>query len=402
MRDLPRLYRIARRPRALVVAAATALALETAAAGAGPAALYAPLGLAATGLLIAAAARRGLPERGVWVLQLVEAALLGLLLVLVPLHGPACAALGHALLLSNAALGGPRLLAQAALSFLAGLAVPTLGGVAALRPEPTRAGILAAGGFVLGYGLLIALLAFRRALAQARARRRLGRLTDRLQRFLPAPLALRFLRGGRAPDVPAPVRRTLAFVVADLEGFTAFARARTPEAISAYLGRWQDLVLGTLGEGGATVDRFLGDGVLAWVGHPESSGPRADSRRALALALRLQRRMARLRAAGPADGGPGPAQRVAVHAGACVVGCFGAGDRFQYTALGHAVNETFRLQGHGPPGGVLASAATVRLAGARVFRVRGSVALRGLPQPVPVCSWHPAGARRLTLRTRGG
>jgi class 3 adenylate cyclase len=138
--------------------------------------------------------------------------------------------------------------------------------------------------------------------------------------------------GGKKSDI------TILF--ADVRGFTAYSEKHTPEELVAVLNRYlagaADAVLANEG----TVDKFLGDAVMAWYNAPL---PQPDhTLRAVKTALGIRDAVARLHAEMPKethlDFGVG------IHYGEAVLGWIGTEKRLEYTAISDSVNTSKRIQ----------------------------------------------------------
>lgn len=175
-------------------------------------------------------------------------------------------------------------------------------------------------------------------------------------------------------------RQTVTILFADIKGFTAFAEQHRPEALvtilNTYLGIAADAVL----ECGGTLDKFMGDAVMAIFNAPAEQPDHAL--RAARAALRLQHLIAayhRMTA--------GEQQlrfRVGLHSGEAVVGNIGTAALRNYTAIGDAVNTAKRIQEAAETGQVLCSAAVARQLAPAATEFVGELALKGKSQPEPV------------------
>jgi adenylate cyclase len=134
-----------------------------------------------------------------------------------------------------------------------------------------------------------------------------------------------------------------------------------------------------------TVDKFIGDAVMAFWGAPLEDPEQA--RHACEAALAMQQKMDDLRKELAAEGLPPIHMRIGVHTGAAVVGNMGSEERFDYTAIGDTVNLASRLEGANKAYGtnILVSEATAKgLKGALALRVVDNVKVKGKLEPVQV------------------
>ena len=115
-------------------------------------------------------------------------------------------------------------------------------------------------------------------------------------------------------------------------------------------------------EYGATVDKFIGDAVLAFFGDPETRGVSEDARQCLLMAVAMQRRITQLNVEWRNRGVEDPFRvRMGINTGFCNVGNFGSDDRMDYTIIGAEANLAARLQSIADPGGIVLSYETYAL-----------------------------------------
>ena len=133
-----------------------------------------------------------------------------------------------------------------------------------------------------------------------------------------------------------------AVLFADIVGFTAISEKLTPEQVIALLRRFHQGAADTVFRHGGTVDKFIGDAVMATFGTPET-GPR-DASNALACALEIERGLAPLNEALRAEGLPPLAAGIGLHYGPVVMGDIGGEGRLEFAVIGDSVNVASRLQ----------------------------------------------------------
>ena len=115
-------------------------------------------------------------------------------------------------------------------------------------------------------------------------------------------------------------------------------------------------------EHGATIDKYIGDAILAFFGDPETRGVKEDAMACVNMAIAMQRRMRELQFEWRDAGLEKPFQlRIGINTGYCTVGNFGSEDRMDYTIIGNEVNLASRLQSHAEPGSILISHETYSL-----------------------------------------
>ena len=176
----------------------------------------------------------------------------------------------------------------------------------------------------------------------------------------------------------------MTVLFADLSGYTSIAERMDPEAVKSMVER----CLRRLGEEvdryGGTVDKYIGDNVMALFGAPVAHED--DAERAVRAALGMQDAMAEINADLEASYGANFALRVGINTGEVLAGAVGDA----YTVTGDTVNVAARLQAASRPGSVTVGERTVRAtAGAVEYRDIGQLELKGKAQPVP--AWEASG-----------
>ena len=204
------------------------------------------------------------------------------------------------------------------------------------------------------------------------------------RRYVPARLVSDLLASGREA-VLGGEERMLSVLFCDLADFTSLAETLNPQALVEQLGDYFQALSEEVTACGGTVDKYIGDAVMAFWGAPQQDPDHAAA--ACRAALRCQVRLAELRVRWAAEGKPPFRGRVGVNTGPVVVGNIGSEARFNYTVIGDAVNVASRLEGLNKYFGIsaLVSEATyLAAAGAAVARPLGRVAVKGKSAPVLV------------------
>jgi class 3 adenylate cyclase len=180
-----------------------------------------------------------------------------------------------------------------------------------------------------------------------------------------------------APPDPAPVaeRRVTSVLFGDLVGFTVLSEARDPEEVRELLTRYFDTARAIVARCGGTIEKFIGDAVMAVWGVPAAHED--DAERAVRAGLGLAEAVSEF---GTSVGAPGLAMRVGVVTGEVAVTLGASG---QGMVAGDAVNTAARVQGKASPGFVWIDGTTRSLAGRSIdFAATGQHELKGKAEPV--------------------
>ncbi len=175
-------------------------------------------------------------------------------------------------------------------------------------------------------------------------------------------------------------RCEITVLFADLRGFTRVGERTEPEELVSTLNRYLTAAADAVLAHGGTIDKFLGDAVMAWFNAPLAQPDHAI--RAVRAALDLHDATKAAHQSLPIE------QRlsfsVGLHVGPAVLGLIGTERRMEYTAVGQTVNVAKRLEEHAPPGQILMSAELYRQVGPEVdARPAKPIAIKGRDQPMP-------------------
>jgi adenylate cyclase len=179
-------------------------------------------------------------------------------------------------------------------------------------------------------------------------------------------------------------RREIFVVFTDLEGFTALSHAIDAQTVATLLNRYLDLLSDVVLQYGGTIDKFVGDAVVAFWGAPISRPD--DGERAARAAYAMWQAGEAFRQTVPEGVPPVGRTRVGLHFGEAIVGNFGGEDRIQYTALGDSMNTASRLEAANKKlkTNVIASAEAATRSGLDWWRPMGRITLRGRSTPVDI------------------
>ncbi|URD62242.1 adenylate/guanylate cyclase domain-containing protein [Sphingomonas sp. KRR8] len=212
--------------------------------------------------------------------------------------------------------------------------------------------------------------------------------TAALGKYLPRDIAAQILRDPEKLTLSGEKRPIFALFT-DLEGFTRLSHQIPAEQVAPLLNDYLDGMCEIVLRHGGTIDKFVGDAIVALWGAPIA---REDDGDRVAAAMLDMVVFAREFSGGDGnDDQPRLGQtRVGVHHGEAIVGNFGGRDRFQYTALGDVMNAAARLESANKAlktCGLISEQAR-SLGGSDLFRPMGRIVLSGRATPLEV--WEPA------------
>jgi adenylate cyclase len=177
-----------------------------------------------------------------------------------------------------------------------------------------------------------------------------------LKRFLPDSLVQRAAKGELLLDL-RPEPRMVTVLFADIVGFTQLSNTLRSRKVAELLNEYLTEMTHAIFENGGTIDKFMGDAILALFGAPEELTPNEQVRRAIAAARRMHQSLDKLNERWQQQGISRVQFRCGIHQGTAVVGMFGGAERADYTAIGPSVNIASRLQEAAEPDTILVSAA---------------------------------------------
>ncbi len=184
------------------------------------------------------------------------------------------------------------------------------------------------------------------------------------------------------------VRRTATIMFSDIRGFTAISESLPPEGVVEMLNGYMTRMVGCIEKTRGTVDKFIGDAIMAVWGAPVTKGTPAEDAFECVLSMLLMRKV--LREFNQDRGGPDrPIIRIGCGAntGDCLAGQIGSTERMEYTVIGDAVNLASRIEALNKPFAtdILISENTYRLIGDRlVVEPMPSIKVKGKKDPLHI------------------
>ncbi len=169
------------------------------------------------------------------------------------------------------------------------------------------------------------------------------------------------------------VNQTITVLFADIRGFTSFSEEQNPERVVGLLNSYFSAMTEIIFEHRGTLDKYIGDGLMALFGAPSAS--KKDPDNAVKTAIAMQKRIKTLNKELKAEGYPEISIGIGLHTGVATVGYIGSEQRSEYTAIGDTVNLASRLESNAKGGQILISEATGKACN-ETFQIRKCEPLR--------------------------
>jgi adenylate cyclase len=186
-------------------------------------------------------------------------------------------------------------------------------------------------------------------------------LSTKLSKYLSPQVYSSIFSGSKEVKIVSN-RKKLTVFFSDIVDFTTTTDDLESEELTALLNHYLTEMSVIALTHGATIDKYIGDAILAFFGDPETRGVKEDAIACVNMAIAMQKRMRELQVEWRERGLQKPFQlRIGINTGYCTVGNFGSEDRMDYTIIGSEVNLASRLQSHAELGGILLSHETYSL-----------------------------------------
>lgn len=211
-------------------------------------------------------------------------------------------------------------------------------------------------------GMLFAAMQFRLAARFSRMNAELAAnneflagISMKISKYL-SPQVYRSIFSGEKDSTISTERKKLTVFFSDIKDFTATTERMQPEELTDLLNEYFTEMSAIAEAHGATIDKFIGDAIVAFFGDPETKGTAEDARACVRMALAMQKRLADLGTVWQLKGLEHPFKaRMGINTGYCNVGNFGSDARMDYTIIGAEANLAARLEGIAEPGGIVLS-----------------------------------------------
>jgi adenylate cyclase len=184
--------------------------------------------------------------------------------------------------------------------------------------------------------------------------RRESLIKSRLLAQFPRAIAERIARMPEKAAIPSERVDAVTILIADVRGFTRLASAMDPEAVVRKLNEMFQVLTPIILKNNGTVDKYIGDAVLAVFGSPDSDEKQWEH--AAQAALEMQTALRALET-GPWKGQPPFRVGIGLHTGPAIHGFIGAEERMEYTVIGDTINVASRYCDAARPSEILVSPA---------------------------------------------
>jgi adenylate cyclase len=174
-------------------------------------------------------------------------------------------------------------------------------------------------------------------------------LRSALGRYFPRALAERIAAEGRTELIPAHKELTMLF--ADISSFTQWSSDKDAGVVHGFLSDYLENMAAIIFAHGGTVDKFMGDGLLAFFGDPFVQKDHAA--RCLTAYIAMHKRVVELGKVWGEKVGINLRIRIGINSGRVIVGNLGTKARIEYTVIGSPVNLAQRMESNAPLGGIL-------------------------------------------------
>lgn len=204
------------------------------------------------------------------------------------------------------------------------------------------------------------------------------------KKYIPAELVQQLIRNGKEIDASGE-RRRLTIFFSDIADFSTISEKLTPNELSTQISEYLTEMTTIILKHGGTVDKYVGDSIMAFWGAPNEISDHAT--KACLAAIEYNHRLKFLSQKWVSQGQPVIKARIGINTGDVVVGNIGSDQRLSYTAIGDSVNLASRLESLNKEYAttiIMSQAVLNELPDEFAFRLLDIVAVKGKIEPVPI------------------
>jgi PAS domain S-box-containing protein len=208
-------------------------------------------------------------------------------------------------------------------------------------------------------------------------------LSNQLAKYLSPQVYASIFSGDQSVEI-ASKRKKLTVFFSDIVDFTGTTDSLESEELTNLLNHYLNEMSKIALDFGATIDKYVGDSIVAFFGDPETRGVKEDARACVNMSITMQRRIQELQSEWLDMGLEKPFEvRMGINTGFCTVGNFGSAERMDYTIIGNEVNLAARLESLAEAGGILMAHETHSLVKDTVLAEEGdTLTVKGFARPV--------------------
>jgi adenylate cyclase len=213
-------------------------------------------------------------------------------------------------------------------------------------------------------------------------KRRLGKM---LQRYVSQNVAKELIESGE--DISIPKKRFITVLFSDVRDFTSLSEQSDPGPLMQQLNEYLTEMVDCVFQHHGTLDKFIGDAVMAVFGSPKSQGKQEDAWNAVLTAIKWREKLAELNEKWQKEGRPAFRIGVGINSGEAMTGEFGSRQKVEYGAIGDSVNVASRVEGlnKGQGTDILITETVYELVADRVeVELRGDIPVKGRSKDVKV------------------
>jgi len=211
--------------------------------------------------------------------------------------------------------------------------------------------------------------------------RREALVLSNFQRYFSPDLAKQIAGHGEAMKLDMGSKREVVIMFTDIRGFTSMSEKMAPDDVAVLLREYFTEMVEIVFRNGGTLDKFIGDAIMALWGAPLSTPDDAD--KAMNAAIEMQRALVQLNEHWEASGKPHINIGIGINFGEVFAGNIGSEQRLEYTVLGDAVNTASRLCSKAAKGEIMISEPfKKRLKRPPEVEAREPIPLKGKSKPV--------------------
>lgn len=222
------------------------------------------------------------------------------------------------------------------------------------------------------------------------------KINTMFSKFVPPEVIRELLSKRDDTTLQVGEKRSVAILFSDIRSFTVISENNSAEKIVNFLNIYFDRMGAVIREQGGTIDKFIGDAILAVFGAPVSYENNAE--RALRAAMGMAEALRDIDASGLVLPEEGFSSGIGVHEGSVIVGNIGSRDKFDYTVIGDNVNLASRLEGltkHYQVPIILSDTVLRTIGGSIAAREVDTVRVKGKERPTTLYAVFPAGYESL-------